>query len=153
MSAEVNLHATAIVIGTRGLLITGPSGSGKSTIAFNCLTTAKRSGAFAALVADDQVFLSLENETVLARRPPAIAGMIELRGCGIGRFESVERAVMHMVIRMQESGCERLPPENETFSLPCGGYLPLIRMRPDFSDPLAVIAALRPELCAERPFC
>ncbi|MDO1584700.1 HPr kinase/phosphorylase [Rhizobium oryzicola] len=153
MSSEVNLHATAIVIGTRGLLITGPSGSGKSTLAFNCLAMAKRSGAFAALVADDQVFVSIDNERVLARRPPAIAGMIELRGCGIGRFESVERAVMHLAIRMQESDCERLPPEHETFSLPCGGSLPLIRMRADFIDPLAAIAALRPELCAERPFC
>lgn len=153
MSAEVNLHATAIVIGTRGLLITGPSGSGKSTLAFNCLTTAKRCGAFAALVADDQVFLSSENGAVFARRPPTIAGLIELRGCGIGRFESVERAIMHLAIRMQESTCERLPPENETLALPCGGGLPLVRMRADFIDPLAAIAALRPELCAERPFC
>ena len=33
MTHPVNVHATAIVIGTTGLLFTGPSGSGKSAIA------------------------------------------------------------------------------------------------------------------------
>ena len=33
----LNIHATAVVLGTRGILFTGPSGSGKSMLAFACI--------------------------------------------------------------------------------------------------------------------
>lgn len=44
----VNVHGTAIVLGTTGLLITGPSGSGKSALALSCLSEVRHRGRFAA---------------------------------------------------------------------------------------------------------
>ena len=55
MSRAVNVHGTAIVIGTTGLIFVGPSGSGKTAAALHCIGRAGAHGLFSALVADDQV--------------------------------------------------------------------------------------------------
>ncbi|MFB9953320.1 HPr kinase/phosphorylase [Rhizobium puerariae] len=149
----VNIHATAAVIGTRGILFTGLSGSGKSLLAFACIAAARRQGAFAALVADDQVFVSRHGDRLLASRPAAISGLIELRGSGIARIESMAAASLDLavqVISLPES--ERLPPEREHFPLPGLGELPLVRIWQGTPDPLAVIGAFAPEFRGETPF-
>ncbi|MFM2281521.1 MAG: hypothetical protein RLZZ444_3752, partial [Pseudomonadota bacterium] len=74
------VHATAIVVGSTGLLLVGPSGSGKSTKALQLMSTARRVAHFAALVSDDQVFLEIRNDKVIASAPPTILGKIEIRG-------------------------------------------------------------------------
>ena len=61
-----NIHGTAIVIGKTGLLFLGPSGSGKSSLAFACLAAAKPLGLSAALVADDQVFITQRDGATIA---------------------------------------------------------------------------------------
>nr|AAA03552.1 ChvG [Agrobacterium fabrum str. C58] len=67
MNAErFNLHATAIVVDGTGILFTGPSGSGKSELAFSFLTEAERCGLPAALIADDQIFVYRDGETIIA---------------------------------------------------------------------------------------
>jgi serine kinase of HPr protein (carbohydrate metabolism regulator) len=150
---RINIHGTAVVLGTRGFLFCGPSGSGKSTMAFACLDRARRAGAFAALVADDQVFISAETNAVIAARPPSIAGLIEIRGSGIARIASIGKAVLHLAIGVvEEDKAERLPPDDERLDLGPAGSLPLIRLLRSTSDPLAVIAAIRPELRGEHPF-
>lgn len=149
----VNIHATAIVVGTRGILFTGPSGSGKSMLAFSCIAAARRQGAFAALVADDQVLISRHGNHLLAERPETIAGLIELRGSGIAKVESLPAAALDLaveVVSLPES--DRLPPENEAFST-CGlGELPLIRIWQGAPEPLAILSALAPDLHGEMPF-
>lgn len=153
IAARTNVHATAIVIGTRGLLFIGPSGSGKSMLAFSCMAAARRQGSFAALVADDQVFVSQEGGRLLAHRPEAIAGLIELRGSGITQVESLGSAVLDLaveVVSLPES--ERLPPENERFSIPGLGDLQKIRVWRGASEPLAVIAAMMPAFHGQMPF-
>ena len=152
-TAPVNIHATAIIIGTRGLLFTGPSGSGKSRLAFACLTAARRQGAFAALVADDRVLLSRWGDHLIASRPASIAGLIELRGSGIAEIESHPSAVLDLavgVIFLADS--ERLPPENERFNISERGDLPLLRRCPTSPGPLAYIAALMPSFRGQTPF-
>lgn len=149
----VNIHATAIVIGTRGILFTGPSGSGKSMAAFSCIATARRQGAFAALVADDQVLISRHGSHLLASRPEAIAGLIELRGSGIVKVESLAAAVLDLavqVVSLPES--ERLPPENERFPIRGMGELPLVRIGRGTPEPLAILAALAPDPHGRVPF-
>ncbi len=148
-----NIHATAVVLGTRGILFTGPSGSGKSMLAFTCVAAARRQGAFAALVADDQVFISRHGEQLVASRPDAIAGLIELRGSGIARVDSIPAAVLDLAVAViPQPESERLPPENERFSIAGLGELPLVRIWQGTPDPLAVLTAFAADLHGEMPF-
>ncbi len=149
----VNIHATAIVAGTRGLLFIGPSGSGKSALAFACLAHTKARGAFGALIADDQVFVRQAGAAVIASCPPAIRGLVELRYSGLATVESLDEAVLHLVIRLADSGSdERLPPENEQVRPGGLSQLPMIRLLSTVADPLAAIGALHRDFVGERPF-
>jgi serine kinase of HPr protein (carbohydrate metabolism regulator) len=125
----VNVHATAVVLGTRGFLFVGPSGAGKTTLALSCLTAAKNAGLFAALLSDDQVLISVRNGRVIARRPASIAGLAEVRGSGIVAVETIPAAVIDFAIQPVKPPFQpRLPPESERFSLPSGDFLPLHRL-------------------------
>jgi len=148
-----NLHATAIVIGTRGLLLTGPSGSGKTSLALSLLQHAASLNAYAALISDDQVLIERHADEIHAVRPPSIAGLIEVRGTGIGRLRSIDRAPLHLAIRVLADRVEeRLPPGDEVVDLGVRGSLPMMRLRHDHPAPLIVLAAVRPEFCHESPF-
>ncbi|KRD60717.1 HPr kinase/phosphorylase [Ensifer sp. ENS10] len=129
MTTGANVHGTAIVLGTRGFLITGPSGIGKSRLALACITAARQAGHFAALVADDRVDLSLEHDRIVARCPPSIHGLIEIRGAGIGKIETVPAAVMDWAMLPVSAPFDpRLPLEDETLRLPLGRVLPIVRV-------------------------
>lgn len=73
-----NFHASCLILQNKGVLLTGPSGSGKSDLSLRLL---RRHGA--ALVSDDQVLLTADNGALIAAAPPAIAGLLEVRGVGI----------------------------------------------------------------------
>ncbi|MCZ4090930.1 HPr kinase/phosphorylase [Sinorhizobium psoraleae] len=142
-----NIHATAIVLGTTGFLITGPSGSGKSAFALSCISEAKRRGRFAALVADDRVDLTLENDRIIARCPASIRGLIEIRGGGIVAVETVSACVLDWAIMpVRPSRDQRLPPENEELQLQIGRTLPLLRVPVEtLVSPLDALHALLPK--------
>ena len=141
-----NVHATAIVAGTTGLLFVGESGSGKSERAFACIGEARSRGLFSALVADDQVFLSARHGAVVAEAPQATAGQMELRGSGIVRLSSLPRAVMHLaVLCVRPGGAPRLPEEAEEYGTGEAVPLPLVRL-PSGAPGLATIAAICPHL-------
>ncbi len=144
MSAEPNnIHATAIVVGQTGLLFVGPSGSGKSELAFSFLTEAERCGLKVALVADDQVFITVRDGSVIAGRPEPIAGLLELRGSGIISVDSFAEAPMHYAITsVSHPTSPRLPPENEMMELIGGARLPLLRIPRDSIMPYGKFAAL-----------
>ncbi|NRQ16295.1 HPr kinase/phosphorylase [Ensifer sesbaniae] len=128
-AARANVHGTAIVLGTRGFLITGPSGIGKSRLALACITAAQQAGHFAALVADDRVDLRLEHDRIVARCPPSIHGLIEIRGAGIGKIETVPAAVMDWALLPVSAPFDpRLAPEDERLPLPFGRALPIVRV-------------------------
>jgi serine kinase of HPr protein (carbohydrate metabolism regulator) len=147
---SVNIHATAIVVGTRGLLFVGPSGAGKSTLAFNCLAGARTRGIFAALVSDDQVFIRRDADCVIAEAPPSIAGLLELRGSGIVKLDYVPEAQLHLAVQVIDiTAAERLPPRDEMYDCAGLGRLPMIRLRSVGVDPLAAIGALRPDFAGD----
>ncbi|RAX43560.1 HPr kinase/phosphorylase [Rhizobium tropici] len=137
-----NIHATAIVIGTTGLLFLGPSGSGKSTLAFSSLAAARPLGLAASLIADDRVLITEQNGSVLAKCPPSIAGLMEIRYTGIVRMPYISEGEMHFAIRpVDPESAERLPPEDEQVDITGSIRLPLIRVAATSANPLAIIMA------------
>lgn len=142
-----NLHATAIAIQNTGILFTGPSGSGKSELAFSFLTEAERCGLSAALIADDQIFVYRDGETIMAERPETIAGLLELRGSGIVSLKSIACAPLHFAVTSVLSPANpRLPDDDEVLPLPCGGHLPLLRIPLSSLTPYGKFAALAQKL-------
>lgn len=105
------VHATAVVIGETGLLIRGASGAGKTSLAFALVEAARRSGTYAAFVADDRVALSCANGRLLARCPEAIAGLAERRGRGIEKVDHVPAAVIRLVADLVEADAMARLPE------------------------------------------
>ena len=83
MSASILLHATAVAIDGRAVLLRGPSGSGKSDLALRLIDAGAR------LVADDQSELSRRGDVLMVRAPATIAGLIEVRGLGILRLDAL----------------------------------------------------------------
>ncbi|WEX77446.1 HPr kinase/phosphorylase [Sinorhizobium numidicum] len=142
-----NIHGTAIVLGTTGFLITGPSGSGKSALALSCLSEVRRRGRFAALVADDRVDLTLENDRIVARCPASIRGLIEVRGSGIAEIETISACILDWAIMPVRSPFNpRLPPESDELQLEIGRSLPLLRVPVEsLVSPLDALRALLPE--------
>jgi HPr kinase/phosphorylase len=147
MTAETetdsSIHASAVRVGDRAVLIRGPSGSGKSRLAFDLLL-AGRSGqiAPARLVGDDRVHV-WQCETALMVRPaPALAGLIEIRGLGIRRCDFVPEASVGLVIDLDAPDAERLPPPEALQTRIQGILIPRIPVQKGFSGLPLVIAAL-----------
>ena len=147
-----NLHATAIVLGSTGILISGPSGAGKSELALALLHGARLNGLHAALVADDQVLISCVAGRVIAGAPAAIAGLIEIRGSGLAKIPHLESAVMDFALMpVPSDAAERMPPSDSTLQLEEGGDLPALFLRWPAPDPFSKLAALCPGLDTGRP--
>ena len=145
MPDPANIHGTAIVVGRTGLLFLGPSGVGKSALAFACLASARQLGISAALVADDRVLISRRSDGLLAECPPAIAGLIEIRGTGLLRVPSISSAPLHLaVLPVDLATAERLPPDDEQIDVAEGVSLPVIRLSSASINPLAIIMARHP---------
>lgn len=111
---QPTVHATAVVVGETGLLIRGASGAGKTSLAFALVDAARRSGLYAAFVADDRVALTVLNGRLVARCPETIAGLAERRGRGIEPVEYVPSAVIRLVADLVDAGTMvRLPDAAE----------------------------------------
>ena len=121
--ASLLVHATAVAIAGRAILLRGPSGSGKSDLALRLID------AGAKLVADDQTALSREGAAVVARAPATIAGLIEARGIGILRVEALPAAPLALLVDLVPAErVERLPePSCETI---LGLVIPKVAVAP-----------------------
>jgi hypothetical protein len=103
------VHASAVLIGARAVLIRGPSGSGKSQLALGLIEAARGGAlAFARLVADDRVHLETANGRLLARPAAALAGLIEVRGIGLMRLAYEPCAVDGFVDGLGDGGRRHL---------------------------------------------
>ena len=80
--APFAIHATAVAIGDRGLVIRGASKAGKSTLALR-LIAATTPELPIMLVGDDRVLVSRRGHDTIVAPHPRIAGLIEQRGAGI----------------------------------------------------------------------
>ena len=120
MPQGASVHASAVLVGDRAVLIRGPSGAGKSRLAFD-LILAGRAGQLppAVLVGDDRVHLDTVAEQLWVRPARELAGLI---------------------VDLAAGDAERLPPP-EALSIRLNGVLlPRIPVGTG-SDPLLLIAA------------
>jgi HPr kinase/phosphorylase len=139
MPAAQTVHATAVLVGARAVLIRGKSGSGKTTLALRLLEAASAAQTFARLVADDRVYVEPAGGRLVARAPLAIAGMIEVRGEGIRHVPFETAAVIGWVVDLGEDQAARMPPGSETAEIE-GVVLPRMAF-PPCADPLPVLLA------------
>ena len=141
MTQGASVHASAVLVGDRAVLIRGPSGAGKSRLALD-LILAGRAGQLpqAILVGDDRVHLDTVAGQLLVRPAPELAGLIEVRGLGIRHCDFVAEAVVALVADLAAPDAERLPPP-EALSIHLNGvFLPRIPIGNGYA-PLPLIAA------------
>ena len=104
LSAET-IHASAVAIHGRALLVGGPSGSGKSDLALRLLDRGFK------LVSDDRTIVRRDGDKLIASAPPNIAGKLEIRGIGIVDMETVDNVPVALFVELT-SEIQRLPDEN-----------------------------------------
>jgi HPr kinase/phosphorylase len=113
------VHATAVIVGSDGVLIRGESGTGKSALA---LALIERGGR---LVADDRITLTVCHDRLVASAPQATLGMIELRGRGVIKVAHERAGVIRLVADIvAEEGLERMPEEHQLSATIAGIELP-----------------------------
>src|SRR5215813_1648055 len=140
-AAAATIHASAVLIGARAVLIRGPAGSGKSRLAL-ALVDAGRGGLppFARLVADDRAHLAAVHGRLLVRPAEKLAGLIEVRGLGLRRLPFEPVAVVGLVVDLAAEDAERLPPAPARTTTLHGISLPRLAVAPG-QDPLTRVLA------------
>lgn len=143
--ATERVHATAIAVRGRAVLIRGSSGSGKSDLALRILSRGPTLlfPEPARLVADDQVDIARQGLSLSAAAPQPIFGKIEVRGVGILDIAAETAADIVLVADLvTDNQVERLPdPWPVTTYL--GLQVPVIHVAPfAASAPEKVLAAL-----------
>jgi HPr kinase/phosphorylase len=138
-----SIHASAVLVGNRAVLIRGPSGAGKSRLAFD-LILAGRSGQLppAVLVGDDRVHLDTLAGELWVRPAAELAGLIEVRGLGIRRCDFAAEAVVGLVVDLAAADAERLPPSEALEARLNGVLLPRIPVGTRCQPLPLVVAAL-----------
>ena len=148
-AAGPSVHASAVLVGNRAVLIRGPSGAGKSRLAFD-LMLAGRAGQIAptVLIGDDRVHLEASQVQfrgqlqgqLIVRPARQLAGLIEIRGLGIRRCDFAEEAIVGLVVDLDAADAERLPPPEALVTRIHGVDLPRIPVGAGYAA-LPLIAA------------
>jgi serine kinase of HPr protein (carbohydrate metabolism regulator) len=141
--SSATIHASAVLVGARAVLIRGPSGAGKSRLAL-ALIEAAQAGTlqFAQLVGDDRVLLEAVHGRVLVRPAEPLRGLVEVRGLGIRHLPYEPVAVVGLVVDLHAADGTRLPaaPQHTTIE---GIALPRLAVAADAEPVALVLAALR----------
>ena len=138
-----SVHASAVLVGARAVLIRGPSGAGKSRLALALLRAAESGQVpFALLVADDRSHLEPHHGRLLVRPAPELAGLIEVRGLGIRRLPYEPVAVVGLVVDLAAPDGERLPARASEHVTIDGIELTRLAVAPGVDPVPLVVAAL-----------
>ncbi|RST30989.1 aldolase [Sphingomonas ginkgonis] len=117
LSSET-LHASAVAIDGRAVLISGLSGSGKSDLALRLIDRGF------TLVSDDQTIVKKLNGTLVATAPATIRGKLEIRGIGIVAMPVVDDVPVALLVELT-SEIQRLPDDSRSRII-LGSSVPLI---------------------------
>ncbi|MBD3764217.1 MAG: HPr kinase/phosphatase C-terminal domain-containing protein [Rhodobacterales bacterium] len=99
------LHASCVGWRGQACLILGPSGAGKSALALRMMALG------AGLLADDRTEIApAPDGRLIARCPPALAGLIEARGIGLLRAAPTGPLPVALAVDLGLDETERLPP-------------------------------------------
>lgn len=135
-----SVHASAVAVGARAVLIRGPSGAGKSQLAFALLNLPQP--PFARLVADDRALLEPHNDRLIVRPAGGLEGLIEVRGLGIRRVAFEPAAVVGLVVDLGAEDAARFPPDMARTTSIEGLDLPRVSVGPGLRALDVVVAAL-----------
>ncbi len=118
MWQSMRIHASCVAAGYGSVLIQGSPGSGKSALALSLIALGGR------LVADDRILLEPAEGGLWASAPETIHGLIEARGVGLLAIVPQLRARVTLVVDLDQSETERMPPCRQTEIL--GLKIPLL---------------------------
>lgn len=115
MNAPRQVYGSCAARDGEAVLVTGEPGSGKSDLVLRLLDRGFQ------LVADDRV----EIADGYASPPPALAGLLEVRGLGILRLPYLSRARLVLLVQLDREAA-RLPEprRDQRFGLPMIGLVP-----------------------------
>ena len=153
VDTRANIYASCVVLadaGARfcapreaGVLLFGPSGSGKSDLALRLI----QDGAL--LVSDDRTDLFTLDGTLMAMAPPALAGLLEIRGLGILKFPFEKSARVAIAVMLEQGSAIGRMPDRERYRPPPGLDIcaevcpPLLHLDPhETSAPAKIVAAV-----------
>ena len=142
--ADSTIHASAVLVGPKAVLIRGPAGSGKSRLAWDLVTAATQGLLpFAILVADDRAFLENHSGRLVVRPAQSLAGMIEIRGLGIRKVAAEPAAVVGLVVDLDAADAARHPEKATVTVLIDGVSLPRLAVAAGIAGFPLVLAAMR----------
>ena len=144
-ASSQTVHATAVALAGKAVLLRGAPGSGKSDLALRLVEDG------AALVADDQTRLSRRGAELWAEAPVPLKDLMEVRGIGIVRMNALSEAPVALLIDLVgEADMERCPePQQERL---LGVSLPRLKLHAAAaSAPAKVRLALRLASPQEEP--
>lgn len=143
MEAPLLVHATAVAIDGRALLLRGPPGAGKSDLCLRLIDAGAR------LISDDQSELRRSGDRVLVRAPATIRGLLEVRGIGIIRLPPLDDVPLALIADLvAPDRVERLPePRREPI---LGLAMPVVAIAPFEASAVAKLraAVLTPPVAA-----
>jgi len=138
------IHASAVLVGAKAVLIRGPSGAGKSRLAWDLLQAATQGTLpFARLVADDRALVEAHAGRLLVRPAPALAGLLEIRGLSIRRLGFEPVVVVGWVVDLSAEDAGRLPGNEAAKTQISGIYLPRLAVASGMGALPLVLASLR----------
>lgn len=135
LSSET-VHASAVAIGGRAVLIGGLPGRGKSDLALRLIDRGAR------LISDDYTFIRRIEGKAVASAPATILGKIEMRGVGLVELETEQDVPVALFVDLDEPPA-RLPEPGEARMI-AGVPIPTISLAGlEASAPIKVETALR----------
>lgn len=139
MSNPVNIHASCVAIGNKGVLLLGKSGAGKSDIALRLIDGGAR------LVADDRTILFVKSGALHAKAPATIQGLLEIRSVGIVEMPVRSQIRLAMAVMLGRESARLPEPQfwNAPAPLRMNTKLPQITLDARYaSTPARIRAAL-----------
>ena len=131
------LHATAVDIAGKGVLLCGPSGGGKSDLALRLVDRG------ASFIADDQIELTLRRRGIHAAAVSSMRGYLEVRGLGLTSLPVMGGTFVALIVDLvPPEDVPRLPQASSRLLL--GKKIPLLKLNAfELSTPIKIELAAK----------